>query len=137
MDEKRSGSSTHEAFVGPVQWQIKQSPDGVLVERSRGTAVTPLSYTWATNRSGDRSSGIVAPTADAPGHRAFLDGERLVLETHQDVQGKTVTTKEVLMLSGAGRELVVERVIEVEHGYTLKGAKNFSAVKDVFVRTDR
>ena len=137
MDEKRSGSSTHEAFVGPVEWQIQQSPGGVLLQRKRGETVAPYAYTWVTERNESRPSGVVAPTADGPGHRSFWDGERLVLETHQDVQGKTVTTKEALMLSADGRELIVERVLEVEHGYTLKGAKNFSAVKDIFVRAER
>ena len=137
MDEKRSGSATHEAFVSPVEWVIEQSEKGVVVQRKRGDAVGRFDYAWVAQRTEGATSGVVAPTVDSPGHRASWDGERLVLQTHQEVQGKTVTTKEVLMLSTAGRELMVERVLEVEHGYTLKGAQNFSAVKDVFIRAPR
>jgi hypothetical protein len=45
-----------------------------------------------------------------------------------------VTTRETLVLAGDGREFTVERVLEVEHGYTMKDAKNFNVVKDVFTR---
>ena len=79
-------------------------------------------------------SDVAAPSGEAPGHRAYWDGDRLVLETHQNIQGKTVTTREVLTLASDGRELLAERVLEVEHGYTMKGAQNFSAVKDFFTK---
>jgi hypothetical protein len=128
LDEHRSGSATHEAFVGPVVWTITQSSDAVLLERRRGDGTLSFSYPIRTNAN----PAPVAPTAEAPGHRGYWDGTRLILETHQNVQGKTVTTRETLMLSG--QELVAERVLEVEHGYTLRGAQNYSAVKDVFTR---
>jgi hypothetical protein len=37
-------------------------------------------------------------------------------------------------LTNEGREMIVERVLKVEHGYTLKDAQNYSTVKDVFSR---
>lgn len=128
LDEKRSGSSTHEAFVGPVVWTIKQTADSVVLARRHGADGAVFTYSIGVARN----PTPVAPGAEAPGHRGFWDGDRLILETQQNVQGKTVTTRETLTL--ADGELVAERVLEVEHGYTLKGAQNYSAVKDVFTR---
>jgi hypothetical protein len=135
MDEKRSGSPTHESFVGPVVWLVQQSPKSVVVERRMGDKAAPFNYVIyekAEIPKVDRA--VAAPSGEAPGHRAYWDGDRLVLETHQNIQGKTVTTREVLTLVNDGRELLAERVLEVEHGYTMKGAQNFSAVKDFFTK---
>lgn len=135
LDEQRSGSSGQEAFVSPVVWTVNHTADQIVVDRQRGDKTASFIYKLSSKppaRPADTT--VVSPAGDAPGHRAYLDGERLVLETLQTIQGKTVTTREVLTLEPGGKELVVERVLEVEHGYTMKGAQNFSAVKDVFVR---
>jgi hypothetical protein len=136
MDEKRSGSATHESFVGPVVWIVQQTPQAVVVDRKRGDTVVPYVYTLHDTAPAPRAeSAVTSPSGDAPGHRAHWDGDRLVMETLQNIQGKTVTAREVLTLGNGGRELIVERVLEVEHGYTMKGAQNFSAVKDIFTKT--
>ena len=54
-----------------------------------------------------------------------------------EIKGKTVTMRQARTLSADGREMIVERLIEVEHGYDIKGGQNFSKVKDVFVRVAR
>ena len=131
LDEKRSGSATHEAFIGPVVWVIEHSPDALVLERRRGDKSASFTYPIVVKRPATGAEPV-APAAEAPGHRGYWDGQRLVLETQQDVQGKTVTTRESLTLIDG--ELIAERVLEVEHGYTLKGAQNFSAVKDFFVK---
>jgi hypothetical protein len=128
MDEKRSGSPTQEGFVGPVVWTIRQSPEGFLLDRKRGDKALVFEYVWQDTAS-KADATVVAPSGE---HRASWDGNRLVIQTLQTIQGKTVTTRETLSL--AGRELTVERVLEVEHGYTMKDAKNFNVVKDVFTR---
>ena len=133
MDEKRSGSPLHEAFVTPAIWTIQQTADRVVIDRKQGDKVTSFTYTLLAAAPTKRDSSVKAPTVDAPGHRGYWDGDRLILETLETIQGKSVTAREVVTLDAAG-ELIVERVVEVEHGYTMKGAKNFSAVKDVFIR---
>ena len=133
MDEKRSGSATHEAFVGPVIWVIAQTPDKLVLERRLGPNVSSFIYA-IKGKPPAAAPEPVAPAAEAPGQRAYWDGSRLILETQHEIQGKTVTTREALVLSSGGQELVAERVLEVEHGYTLKGAQNFSAVKDFFAK---
>ncbi len=135
MDEKRSGSPTHEGFASPVIWVIEQAPDSLRLDRNHGGKVLSYTYVLQAKPSGVRSdTTVVSPSGDSPVHRGTWDGPRLNLETLQNIQGKTVTTREVLSLSNDGRDLTVERVVEVEHGYTMKDAKNFSTVKDVFTR---
>jgi hypothetical protein len=133
LDEKRSGSATHEAFVGPVVWTIQHTADMLVVERRRGTAMASFTYP-IREKAASKGPVPIAPAAEAPGNVSYWDGAMLVMETHQDVQGKTVTTREALTLANMGEELVAERVLEVEHGYTLRGAQNFSAVKDFFTK---
>lgn len=125
MDEKRSGSPTHDTFVSPVIWVVAQTPKTLSLDITRGPKTASLAYTMFDK----------APSADAgsPSYRAYWDGDRLVTETLQNIQGKTVTTREVLSMSPAG-EMMVERVVEVEHGYTMKGAQNYSSVKDFFTK---
>lgn len=132
LDEARSGSSTQEGFVGPVIWVIQQTPEALSLERRRGPRTLSFNYHLEAKKPAEGVTPV-APSGDEPGHRAYWDGERLILETHQNIQGKTVTTRETLEMTAQG-ELVAERVLEVEHGYTLKGAQNFSAVKDFFTR---
>jgi len=132
MDEQRSGSPTQEGFAGPVVWTIRQAPEGFVLSRKRGDKAQEFAYAWQKIAAGKADPTVVSPSGE---HRAAWDGNRLVLQTLQNIQGKTVTTREALSLAGDGRELTVERVLEVEHGYTMKDAKNFNVVKDVFRRT--
>jgi len=44
-----------------------------------------------------------------------------------------VTTKESRRLNESG-EMLVETVLVVQHGYTLKGTQNYASGKDVFTR---
>jgi len=135
MDEARSGSPTHEGFTSPVVWIIEQSHDSFRLDRNRGGKVLSHTYVLQAKPSGVRAdTTVVSPSGDSPIHRGTWDGQRLNLETLQNIQGKTVTTREVLSLSSDGRELTVERVVEVEHGYTMKDAQNYNTVKDVFRR---
>jgi hypothetical protein len=136
MDEQRSGSATHDSFVAPVVWTLQQSPHVVILQRQHGDKSASFTYPIREKApAATPNSTVNAPSGDAPGHHAYWDGNRLILETLQNVQGKTVTTREVLLVGSNEQELVVERVLEVEHGYTMKGAQNFSAVKDIFTRT--
>ena len=43
--------------------------------------------------------------------------------------------KQSLTLDPEHNELVLERLVIVQHGYTLKGTPNYATVKDVFQRT--
>jgi hypothetical protein len=65
---------------------------------------------------------------------AYWDGARLVLDRGGSINGQTVSMKQTLTFDPAAKELIVERLVIVQHGYTLKGTKNYATVKDVFAR---
>ena len=126
MDEKRSGSPTVPPFVGPVVWIIRQNDKEMVVDMKRADKTQTITYSL---------SDKAPATKPAPAlHRGYFDEDQLVTETIQTIQGQTVTTREVRRLANDGREMSVERIVEVEHGYTFKGAQNFSTVKDIFTK---
>ena len=70
--------------------------------------------------------------------RAYWDGSgRLVVERGGTISGQTVSARQALTLSADGSEMTVERLVIVQHGYTLKGAKNYASAKDVFTRVQQ
>jgi hypothetical protein len=130
LDEARSGSPGHADYVGPVVRVIRQTSDTLVMDLTLGRDKTvslsyPLTTPTPTAATGPRQN------------RAFFENGRLVTETVQTIQGQTVSTREVFTLDPDGRALEVERVVEVEHGYTLRGGQSSSAVKDVFVRVTK
>jgi hypothetical protein len=104
-----------------------------VLERRRGTTSSSFSYRISA-KAPATVPDPVSPAAEAPDNRGYWDGTSLIVETQQNIQGKTVTTREALVLGRDGHELIVDRVLEVEHGYTLRGAQNYSAVKDFFTK---
>jgi hypothetical protein len=46
-----------------------------------------------------------------------------------------VSIKEACELNADASELTVETTVVVQHGYTMKGAKNYASLKDVFTKT--
>jgi hypothetical protein len=57
-----------------------------------------------------------------------------VLERGGTISGQTVSSRQALTMSPDGAEMTVERVVIVQHGYTLRGTRNYATVKDVFAR---
>jgi hypothetical protein len=43
--------------------------------------------------------------------------------------------KETRVLAPTGREMTVETIVIVQHGYSMPGAKNYGTSKDVFTKT--
>jgi hypothetical protein len=75
--------------------------------------------------------------ADSPAgdeKRAYWDGNRLVTERGVIISGQTVSSKQTMSLSPDKNEMTVERLVIVQHGYTLRGTRNYATVKDIFVR---
>jgi hypothetical protein len=126
MDEARSGSPGHAEFIGPVVWVIQQTAESMVVEIKAGDQRTTYTYTLHDT--------LPKEAPGVPSYRGFFEGNQLITESLLDIQGKTVTMRQVRTLENDGREMIVERVVEVEHGYTLKDAQNYSTVKDVFLK---
>jgi hypothetical protein len=124
MDASRSESAVQNEPIGPVTLVITQTAQELKIETTRGerTTTSILKLDGSENR-------IASGTA-----KTHWDGTTLVTETVRDIQGKTVTTKESRRLNPAGTEILVETVLVVQHGYSLKGTPNYGAGKDVYTR---
>ena len=124
MDASRSESAVQNEPIGPVTLVISQTANELKMETTRGQRTTTaiLKLDGSENRI---SSGTA---------KTHWDGATLVTETVRDIQGATVTTKESRRLNPAGNEMVVETVLVVQHGYSLKGTPNYGAGKDVYTR---
>lgn len=105
----------------------------MTIETRRGTGHTTVRYPLgpatalpelAPEGSGPRKSG-----------RAYWRGTSLVTEGTSTIQGQTVSIRETRTLDGAGAEMTLETLLVVQHGYTLKGAQNYGAAKDVYRKT--
>ena len=128
MDVSRSDSSTHEGFVGPDTWVIRQSLRQLVVDIKRGPKSMTLTYTIYDKPPGAAAAGV-------PSYAGYWIGDALVTETAQNIQGQTVTTKETRTLQSDGQQMHVERTVQVEHGYTLRRGQNYSSAKDVFIKS--
>jgi hypothetical protein len=124
MDPARSESALQGEPIGEVTLVITQTAGELKIETTRGQRTTAEIY-----KLDGTESRVTAGTA-----KARWDGDALVTETVRDIQGASVTTKESRRLNPAGTEMIVDAILEVQHGYSLKGAKNYGTGKDVFTR---
>lgn len=128
LDEARSVSPTYDGFIGPVTWVITHTPAALVVDITRGPRTFTLTFAIRA------PSPASAAKPDAATYRASWEGDRLITESTQEIQGQTVMTKSALSLQAGGRELIVDRIVQVEHGYTLRGARSYGSGKDTFVK---
>ena len=128
MDETRSVSATQEAFTGPVVWTVTQTDRAITVGIKRGPKAYALTFTVIAKPP----SG---PPDVVPTSRAFWLEDRLVTELAQNISDQTLITREEWRLQPGGRELLVDRLVQVEHGYTVRGARSYNTGRDTFVRT--
>lgn len=130
MDESRSVSATQDGFVRPVVWTIQQSERAVTVAITRGAKQFTLTFPMLRKAP-------AAPPDEVPSSRAFWNEDHLVTELAQSVHGQALITREEWTLQADGRELLIERLVRVEHGYTMRGARSYNTAKDVFVKAVR
>ena len=101
------------------------------------------SWTMERSRSG-KTSTRTYPVEASPhsasetisaGHtHASWDGTKLVTEAVTDINGQTVSYRQMRFLNASGTEMTVETITIVQHGYGIKDGKNYSTTKDVYVR---
>jgi hypothetical protein len=129
MVPERSDSPAQSPPVRSVTLNITQTDSALNIDAKRDGQTSATSYPIEA-----------APTA-APGSvsagatRAYWEGSRLVAWRAGNVQGQTVSIKESFELNPDASELVVETTVVIQHGYTMKGAKNYASAKDVFKKT--
>jgi hypothetical protein len=130
MVAARSGSPLQTPPVTEMIFVIEQQPDRVAIQSTSGND-KPIAVSYPI---------VPAPKlpADPLGAgltRAYWDGKSLVIEQGGTISGQTVSLRQWLTMDPERRELVVERLVIVQHGYTQRGAQNYSTVKDVFARS--
>jgi hypothetical protein len=129
MVADRSGSPGQDPPVTDMTLTIQQTPIDVRVEWLSGVE-KPSSVTYVIGPAPKQPAEPLGADAKI----AYWDGQRLVLERGGAISGQTVSMKQSLTLDPSTRELILERLVIVQHGYTLKGTKNYATVKDVFTR---
>ena len=129
MVAERSGSPGQTPPVTDMTLIIQQGAGEVRVEWLAGTD-KPIVTVYPIGPPPKQP----AEPLGADARLAYWDGQRLVLERGGAISGQTVSMKQSLTMDPAARELIVERLVIVQHGYTLRGTKNYATVKDVFMR---
>jgi len=124
MDPTRSQSAVQNEPIGPVTVVIAQTPTEMTIETRRAPATSTMTYRL------DNSVNKL-PDGTATTH---WDGTTLVTEMVRSIKGQTVTTRESRRLSADGSEMLVDTVLVVQHGYSLKGTQNYGAGNDVYTR---
>ena len=124
FDPNRSDSATYPELNRPVSIVVTQTPSEVRVDTTTGRGMTTEVAKFV--------GGDVVQAAGATVAR--WRGNTLVIDAVRDIRGQSVTVQQTMTLSPDGNELIVESTVNVQHGYSLSGAKVYGAGKDVFVR---
>lgn len=129
MVAARSESPNQTPPVTEMTFVIAQAGDQIRLDVTSG-AGQPISVIYPIIATPKLPAD--PPTADE--RRAYWDGNKLVLERGGTISGQTVSSRQALTLSPDRSEMTVERLVIVQHGYTLRGTRNYASVKDVFTR---
>jgi hypothetical protein len=124
LDLSRSDASAHADAPGPVTVVITQSDTHLQIVTTTSRGTTRVSYAF---RSVDAPAREGTPMAQ-------WRGDTLLTDVIRDVSGQSVTVQQTRSLRADGNEMVVESVVNVQHGYSTVGAKTYGASTDVFVR---
>lgn len=130
MDRERSESAMQEQPIGRVSVSITQSGTNLTIQTTRDGTPEVTTYTIEERPNGP---GVIG----AGTRRAYWDGMKLVTEGAGNVQGQTVSVREARTLNPSRTEMTIESTMTVQHGYTLRGAKNYATAKDTYTRTAR
>jgi hypothetical protein len=131
MIPDRSGSPTQTPPVTEMTMSLLSSGDEIHLKWLSGAEPGDVVYTLVAP---PKPSDTPADPPAAGVKRAYWQGNKLVLERGGTINGQTVSMKQSLTLDPATNELTLERIVIVQHGYTLKGTPNYATVKDVFTR---
>ena len=127
LDRARSDIAAWDEDLGPVTVAITQSAAGLDVARTTSRGSNRVTYIFATR---DRLAEPGTPMAR-------WEGDALVTTEIRDIRGQSVSVQQTRRLSRDGNEMVVESVVNVQHGYSAAGARTYSSSTDRFVRTSK
>jgi hypothetical protein len=129
MVAARSQSPQQSTPVTEMTFVIEQGADSIRLDMTSGPDKT-VSVVYPIVATPEKQG----PPLVGDERRAYWDGNRLIAERGGTISGQTVSSRQSLTLSPDQSELFVERLVIVQHGYTLRGTRNYASVKDVFVR---
>ena len=134
MDQARSEAAAQGTPIGRVTVVIRQTPAEVRIETTRDGRTEAVRYLPASAKP--------AGGEDVVG--AFRwEGSKLVTRLVTDINKQAITVEEVRSLNATGREMTVELMLVVEHGYQSGGtgvlrpqnSPNTAKGVNVFVKT--
>src|SRR5688572_10994630 len=112
MDPARSEAAAQGTPVGPVTVVIRQTPGEVRIDTTRSGRTESVRYLPAASK----------PTAAGELLGAFRwDGPKLITRLVTDINKQAITVEEVRSLEPGGRDMTVEVMLVVEHGYQSGG----------------
>jgi hypothetical protein len=120
MDRARSTSPA----VGPVTVVIAQSSGDVKIETTKEGETNEVTYKLD-------GSELKTPTWTS---KARWEGPALVTVTSGMIQNQPVSSQETRTLSDDGKEMFVDVLLIVQHGYSPL-TSNYGSGKDVYVRS--
>ena len=130
MIAERSDSATQTPPITEMTFVIEHGATHIKLDMTTSNG-NPVSVSYPIVEAPKPPADPVAGDE----RRAYWDSAgRLIVERGGTISGQTVSARQALTLNADGSEMTVERLVIVQHGYTLKGAKNYASAKDVFAR---
>jgi hypothetical protein len=130
LDAARSESAAASESTEPLIVEIRQSDREVAIATTQGDRHNQVVHGFV-------ASPTTPYSVDGAAGRAYWDGEALVTEGTRLVQGQTVATRETRRLNRDSSEMTVEVVVIVQHGYDVRGGRNYGIGRDVYTRVAR
>jgi hypothetical protein len=127
LDMARSDIAAYSDTPGPVSASIIQSATEIQIATTTSRGTTSVSYAFAA-ADGSRVPGTPV---------ARWQGDALLTEAVREIRGQSVTVQQTRRLASDGHEMIVDSVVNVQHGYSVLGAKTYGSGRDVFVRVPR
>src|SRR5688572_15674750 len=112
MDPTRSEAAAQGTPIGPVTIAIRQAPGEVNIETTRNGRTEAVRYLPVSAKS---------TAASEPMGSFRWEGAKLVTRLVTDINKQALTVEEVRSLDPTGKEMTVEVMIVVEHGYQSGG----------------
>jgi hypothetical protein len=142
MDMSRSETAAQGADATPrtpVTLVIRQTARQLNIQTEADGRRDSIEYPFLETQPAREVTGTSGPSGAPPIQQAFAQWKDGRLETtaNLDINNQAVTRTESHSLDASGREMTVETVLVVHHGYESNGGaptSNRNALKDVYVR---
>ena len=135
MDASRSESAHQATPIERFTLMIQQSAKELTMESRKSQADNPPTKEILTFKFGASEQSVVGNNGVPIKGKAYWDGTKLVTQTERQINGATVTTKQIFSLNTNGKEMTIDNTLTVQHGYESKAGNNIGKGQDVFIRS--